>query len=142
MPLTKKFSAIYGDALVALGVASQRPSTVVNVDGHYAIRVDLEFNRYVLAANSPRGLGDEPDASGSWLVHIFQTGDNGTDTLLSQAERPWLIDAFDTAVGQLEVDGNAIVADADFGNIHHTGERLPDSNVTSAGGPTPDGSFG
>lgn len=58
MPLTKKFSAIYGDALVALGVASQRPSTVVNVDGHYAIRVDLEFNRYVLAANSPRGLGD------------------------------------------------------------------------------------
>lgn len=38
MPLTKTFSAIYGAALVALGVASQRPSTAANV--HNAIRVD------------------------------------------------------------------------------------------------------
>lgn len=40
MPLTNTFSAIYGAALVALGVASQRPSTVANVNAHNAIRVD------------------------------------------------------------------------------------------------------
>ncbi|WP_336873986.1 hypothetical protein [Rhodococcus qingshengii] len=122
MPLTKKFSALYSDALVALAAASQRPATVVNVDGHYAIRVDLEYNRYVLAANSPRGLWDEPDASGSWRVRIVQSDDDGADVVLAEAERPWLIDAFDAAVGQLESDGNAIVADADFGAIHHAAE--------------------
>lgn len=40
MPLTKKFSALYEDALVALAAASERPASVVNVNGHYAIRVD------------------------------------------------------------------------------------------------------
>lgn len=122
MPLTKKFSALYNDALVALAAASQRPATVVNVDGHYAIRVDLEYNRYVLAANSPRGLWDEPDASGSWRVRIVQSDDDGADVVLAEAEKPWLIDAFDAAVGQLESDGHAIVADADFGPIHHAAE--------------------
>lgn len=63
MPLTKKFSEMYDDALTALAAASQRPANVVNVEGHYAIRVDLEYNRYVLATNAPRGLWDEPDAS-------------------------------------------------------------------------------
>lgn len=43
MPLTKKFSEMYDDALVALAAASQRPAAVVNVDGQYAIRVDLEY---------------------------------------------------------------------------------------------------
>ena len=56
MPLTKKFSEMYDDALTALAAASQRPAAVVNVDGQYAIRVDLEYNRYVSATNSARGL--------------------------------------------------------------------------------------
>ncbi|KLN67946.1 hypothetical protein [Rhodococcus sp. C3V] len=136
MPLTKKFSEMYDDALVALAAASQRPATVVNVDGHYAIRVDLEYSRYVVATNSPRGLWDEPDASGSWLVCIVHTDDAGIDVLLSEAQKPWLIDAFDAAVDRLEADGNAIVADADFGAIHHTGERLPDSDAFSEGDPS------
>ena len=122
MPLTKKFSEMYDDALAALAAASQRPANVINVDGHYAIRVDLEYNRYVLATNAPRGLWDEPDASESWLVRIFQTGDDGMDTLLGEAKKPWLIDAFDSAVEQLESDGNIIVADAEFGSIRHTSE--------------------
>lgn len=122
MPLTKKFSEMYDDALTALAAASRRPANVVNVDGHYAIRVDLEYNRYVLATNTPRGLWDEPDASESWLVRIFQTGDDGTDTLLGEAKKPWLIDAFDSAVEQLESDGNIVVADAEFGSIRYTRE--------------------
>ena len=45
MPLTKKFSEMYDDALTALAAASQRPSGIVNVYGHNAIRVDLGYNR-------------------------------------------------------------------------------------------------
>ena len=131
MPLTKKFSDMYDDALVALAAASQRPAAVVNVDGQYAIRVDLEYNRYVLATNSPRGLWDEPDASGSWWVRIVQTGDDTTETLLAQAQKPWLIDAFDAAIAQLESEGHVIAADADFGAIAHTEERSPASRTLS-----------
>ena len=132
MPLTKKFSALYGDALVALAAASERPATVVNIDGRYAIRVDLEYNRHVLATNSPRGLGDEPDASGSWWVRIVQADDAGGDLVLTETRKPWLIDAFDAAVGQLESDGHAIVADADFGAIRQADARLSDSDAPSS----------
>jgi len=133
MPLTKKFSALYDDALVALAAASERPATVVNMDGRYAIRVDLEYNRHVLATNSPRGLGDEPDASGSWWVRIVQTDDAGNDLVLTEAQKPWLIDAFDAAIGQLESEGHVIVADVDFGAaIHHSDERLSDSDAASS----------
>ncbi|MBS3693918.1 hypothetical protein [Rhodococcus qingshengii] len=119
MPLTKKFSELYDDALTALAAASQRPAAVVNVDGQYAIRVDLEYNRYVLATNSARGLWDEPDVSGSWWVRIVQTGDDNSETLLVQAQKPWLIDAFDAAIDQFESEGHVIAADADFGAIAH-----------------------
>ncbi|WP_336873939.1 hypothetical protein [Rhodococcus qingshengii] len=64
------------------------PAAVVNVDGHYATRVDLEYNRYVLATNSPCGLWDEPDTSGSWWVRIMQTEDGTADMLLAQAQKP------------------------------------------------------
>ncbi|WP_182263145.1 hypothetical protein [Rhodococcus sp. UFZ-B548] len=131
MPLTKKFSQMYDDALAALAAASQRPAAVVNVEGHYAIRVDLEYNRCVLATNSPRGLWDEPDASGSWWVRIMQIGDVGTDTLLSQAQKPWLIDAFDAAIDRLESGGHAIVADVEFGAVAHADERSPECGTRS-----------
>ena len=132
MPLTKKFSALYNDALIALAAASERPATVVNIDGRYAIRVDLEYNRHILATNSARGLGDEPDVSGSWWVRIVQTDDAGSDRLLTQAQKPWLIDAFDAAIGQLESEGHAIAADVDFGAIHHADERLSESDAGSS----------
>ncbi len=127
MPLTKKFSEQYDDALTALAAASQRPAAVVNVDGQYAIRVDLEYNRYVLATNSARGLWDEPDVSGSWWVRIVQTGDDNMETLLAQAQMPWLIDAFDAAIDQLESEGHVIAADADFGAIAHAHVGAPAS---------------
>lgn len=133
MPLTKKFSEMYDDALTALAAASQRPAAVVNVDGQYAIRVDLEYNRYVLATNSARGLWDEPDASGSWWVHIVQTCDDNTETSLAQAQKPWLIDAFDAAIDQLESEGHVIAADADFGAIAHADAGSPPSGTRSEG---------
>ena len=137
MPLTKKFSEMYDDALVALAAASQRPAAVVNLDGQYAIRVDFEYGRYVLATNSPRGLWDEPDVSGSWWVRIVQTVDGGGEMLLAQAEKPWLIDAFDAAVDHLESGGHAVVADLDFSAIDHTDDaRSPDSRTRSGEGPS------
>ncbi|MCJ0949919.1 hypothetical protein F6X56_01355 (plasmid) [Rhodococcus erythropolis] len=122
MPLTKKYSQTYNDALIALATVTQRPANVVNVAGDYAIRVDLEYNRYLLATNTTRGLSDEPDTSGSWTDRIFHTDiAKVQDALLGEATASWLIDAFDTAFAHLDTDGNSIVTDADFGAIGFTG---------------------
>lgn len=51
-------------------------------------------------------------------MRIFQTNaDDALDELLTAATQVWLIDAFDSALEQLEADGNKILADADFGDI-------------------------
>lgn len=122
MPLRGKYSEKYNDALIALAAASQRPANVINLAGEYAIRVDLEYNRYVVATNTPRGLSDEPDASGSWLVRIFQSGNDDTPhELLTEAADQWLIDAFDSALRHLKADGNKIEADVDFGDVARSG---------------------
>ncbi len=105
---------------MALAAASQRPVNVVNLDGAFAIRIDLEYNRHVLATNSPQGLWYEPDVNGSWWVRILHTEEDGTNAQLSEATNPWLIDAFDSAVERLESGGNKIEADAEFGDIRHT----------------------
>ncbi|NRI69842.1 hypothetical protein FEZ60_30450 [Rhodococcus sp. MS16] len=118
MPLRGKYSEKYNDALIALAAASQRPANVVNLAGEYAIRVELEYSRYVVATNTPGGLADEPDASGTWLVRIFHAGnDDAPHELLTEATDQWLIDAYDSALRHLKADGNTIEADADFGDI-------------------------
>jgi hypothetical protein len=121
MPLTKKYSKIYNDALIALAAVTQRPANIVNLAGFYAIRVDLEYNRYLLATNTDRGLSDEPDTTGSWTVRIFQADiESVPDALLTEAADSWLVDAFDSALAHLESGGNKIVADADFGYLGRT----------------------
>ncbi|TSD50424.1 hypothetical protein FFI94_016785 [Rhodococcus sp. KBS0724] len=121
MPLTSKYSETYNDALIALAAATQRPANVVNLAGGYAIRVDLEYNRYVLATNTPLGLSDEIYGTGPWLVRIFQTQSSVLpDELLAEATDEWLVDAFDSVIGQLEADGKKIVADANFGDVSHS----------------------
>ena len=132
MPLTVKYSEIYNDALVALAAVTHRPANIVNAGDSYAIRVDLEYNRYVLATNTQQGLSDEPGISDSWLVRFYQTNVDGlSDQLLAEATHQWLIDAFDSALEHLEADGNMIVADADFGDI----SRSDASNSADAPGP-------
>jgi hypothetical protein len=107
--------------LIALAAATQRPANVVNLAGGYAIRVDLEYNRYVLATNTPLGLSDEIYGTGPWLVRIFQTQSSVLpDELLAEATDEWLVDAFDSVIGQLEADGKKIVADANFGDVSHS----------------------
>ncbi|MGG7104784.1 hypothetical protein [Rhodococcus sp. 24CO] len=118
MPLTVKYSQTYNDALTTLATVTQRPVNVVNLAGMYAIRVELEYSRHVIATNTPHGLSEDPEVEGSWLVRIFQThGDAAPDELLTHSTHAWLVDAFDSALGQLEADGNKIFADADYGDI-------------------------
>ncbi|MGW6658789.1 hypothetical protein [Rhodococcus sp. NPDC055024] len=136
MPLTMKYSETYNDALIALAAATHRPANVVNLFGEYAIRVDLEYNRYLLATNTVAGLSDQPDLGDLWLVRFFQSELTDTpDQLLAEASHQWLVDALDTALEQIERAGNKIVADADFGDPARTdapshpteASRLPQS---------------
>jgi hypothetical protein len=132
MPLTKKYSQTYNDALIALAAVTQRPANIVNLAGVYAIRVDLEYNRYLLATNTARGLSDEPDTSGSWTVRIYQTTiETVPDTLLTEAADSWLVDAFDAALAHLESGGNKIVADADFGDMRGTATPTTPRDVST-----------
>ncbi|QCQ91428.1 hypothetical protein [Rhodococcus sp. SGAir0479] len=116
MPERKKYAARYADALEALATATHRPTTVVNLDGRYAIRVELEFSRFALAANTPGGLSADPDASGTWTVGIHQDG--ATDPRpLAAASSAWLIDAFDAAFEELRQSANWIVTDIQHGEL-------------------------
>lgn len=133
MPLTKKYLQTYNDALIALATVTQRPANVVNLAGSYAIRVDLEYNRYLLATNTTEGLSDEPDTTGSWTVRIFQTDvETLPDMLLAESVAAWLIDAFDAALANLETDGNKVSADADFGAMGRVDTFAPADGIASA----------
>ena len=121
MPLTMKYSETYNDALIALAAATHRPANVVNLFGEYAIRVELEYNRFLLATNTAAGLSDRPDNGESWLVRFFQSENTDTpDRLLAEASHQWLVDALDAALEQIAAAGNKISADADFGDPTRT----------------------
>lgn len=98
MPLTRQHTERYADALVALAVATQRPAGIVNVGSTYAIRVEFELGRYLLATNESGDLSTTTDdGDGSWAVRFFdRSGD-----LLADADREWLVDAFDAVVARL-----------------------------------------
>ncbi|WP_337110078.1 hypothetical protein [Prescottella equi] len=99
-----------------LAEATHHPANVVNLDGRYAIRVDLAHNRFVLAANSAEGLSDDPDTSGTWLIRICQE-DTRAPLVLASACDPWLIDAFDSALETLRQSSAWITSDAEFGEF-------------------------
>ncbi|WP_411742754.1 hypothetical protein [Rhodococcus sp. IEGM 1366] len=89
-----------------MATVTQRPANVVNLVGNYAIRVDLEYNRYLVATNTTRGLSDEPDTSDSWTARIFHTTiAEVPDALLGEAAASGLISAF----AHLDTDANNIV---------------------------------
>lgn len=135
MPLSPKYSEIYHDALVALTTAKHPPAKVVNVAGGYDTRADFEYNRYVVATNAPHGLSDEPNSSGTWVIHFLQSDiDGASDELLTESTHPWLIDALEIAMGILAAEGNKMVADAVFGDISR-------SEVSDASPSTPESEF-
>ncbi|PTR28668.1 hypothetical protein C8K36_10329 [Rhodococcus sp. OK519] len=98
MPLTREHTKRYRDALVALAAATQRPANIVNLGGMYAIRVEFELSRYLLATNEGGDLSTTVDGGeGTWSVQFF----GPSDVRLAAADRKWLVDAFDAVIDEL-----------------------------------------
>lgn len=118
MPRTHEHASHYADALTALAAATHRPANVVNTGAGYAIRVDFEYNRYLLATNhSDDGLSDDAAAVDRWVVRIFQDSADADAVQLVAAEAEWLVDAFDRAIAELARTGNRIEADLELGEF-------------------------
>ncbi|TWS23542.1 hypothetical protein FK268_14795 [Tsukamurella sputi] len=103
MPRRPEFTGRYTDALHALEVSTERSARVENINGQYALRVDFELGRYLLATNtdSVTGLADD-DAGAPWRVRFFDGAmDDGASVLIADRSAAWLIDAYDAAVADL-----------------------------------------
>ena len=103
MPRRPEFTGRYTDALHALEVSTERGARVENIDGQYALRVDFELGRYLLATNTDElvGLADE-DAGRPWRVRFFDGAlADGPSNLVADRSAAWLIDAYDAAVADL-----------------------------------------
>jgi hypothetical protein len=123
VPRTQEHAERYRDALTALAAATQRPANVVNTGAGYAIRVDFEYNRYLLASNGTDGLVDQTDAAALWKVSLHQgTADGTADEVLAVAEHPWLVDAFDIAFADIRASGKWQAADASFDEFNPTND--------------------
>ncbi|AVP70207.1 hypothetical protein A5N78_09310 [Prescottella equi] len=118
MPRTREHADHYADALTALAAATHRPANVVNTGAGYAIRVDFEYNRFLLATNHEvDGLSDDHASVERWTVRFFQAvADGGAEELVS-VECEWLVDAFDRAIAELDRTGNRIEADMELGEL-------------------------
>lgn len=98
MPLTREHTERYADALIALATATQRPANIVNLGATYAIRVEFELGRYLLATNEGGDLSTAAEGEGgTWTVQFF----GRSDVRLAAAAREWLVDAFDAVVAEL-----------------------------------------
>ncbi|NMD55238.1 MULTISPECIES: hypothetical protein [Tsukamurella] len=103
MPRRPEFTGRYTDALHALEVSTQRTARVENLGGQYALRVDFELGRYLLATNTDAviGLADD-DAGAPWRVRFFDGAlDDGASVQIADRSAAWLIDAYDAAVADL-----------------------------------------
>jgi len=124
VPRTQEHADRYRDALTALAAATQRPANVVNTGAGYAIRVDFEYNRYLLASNAADGLTDAAEDTSEWRVSLYQGVTDGTsDELLAAAEHAWLVDAFDLAFADIRAEGKWQSADASFDAFNSTNDQ-------------------
>lgn len=123
MPRTREHTDHYADALTALATATHRPANVVNTGSGYAIRVDFEYNRYLLATNHVvNGLSGYDETSDRWMVRFYQDSDSAEPEVLVTTEHQWLVDAFDLAIVELGRSGNWIEADMELGELSSPGE--------------------
>ncbi|MET9328851.1 hypothetical protein [Tsukamurella sp. NPDC003166] len=103
MPRRPEFTGRYADALHALEASTERLARAENIGGQYALRVDFELGRYLLATNTDEvvGLADE-DAGAPWRVRFFDGAlTDGPSTLVADRSAAWLIDAYDAAAADL-----------------------------------------
>lgn len=102
MSRSPELTGRYTDALQALEVSTQRAARVEDVEGQYALRVDFELGRYLLATNTDEllSLTDE-DAGTPWRVRFFDGALDEAVVLIADRSAEWLIDAYDAAVRDL-----------------------------------------
>lgn len=123
MPRTREHADHYADALTVLATATHRPANVVNTGAGYAIRVDFEYNRYLLATDHVvDGLSGAASAASRWVVRFYQDSADSDAEVLVTAEREWLVDAFDLAIVELGRTGNWIDADLKLGELSSPGD--------------------
>lgn len=103
MPRRPEFTERYTDALQTLQQASGRVARVTNDQGHYSLRVDFEFGRFLTATNTDSFTGlCDVDADDPWRVRIFDArhGDCVPEVIADHSAT-WLIDAYDAALVNL-----------------------------------------
>ncbi|GAB2636125.1 hypothetical protein ABI214_17435 [Prescottella soli] len=123
MPRTREHADNYADALTVLATATHRPANVVNTGAGYAIRVDFEYNRYLLATDHVvEGLSGDTTAGSRWMVRFYQDSAGADPELLVTVEQEWLVDAFDLAMAELGRTGNWIDADMKLGELSSPGD--------------------
>ncbi|WFR73497.1 hypothetical protein P9209_07545 [Prescottella defluvii] len=123
MPRTRAHADHYADALTVLAAATHRPANVVNTGAGYAIRVDFEYNRYLLATDHVvDGLSGDEAAASHWVVRFYQDSADADPELLVTTEQEWLVDAFDLAMAELGRTGNWIDADLKLGELSSPGD--------------------
>ncbi|EOM75171.1 hypothetical protein DW322_17115 [Rhodococcus rhodnii] len=103
MPRKKYHEELYGDALMALAAATNRPATIVDHGDNYAIRVDFELSRHLIATNAVGGLDDDRLESALWVVRLLRESDGGVHEVASSTD-PWLVDAYDRAVAAVTAE--------------------------------------
>ncbi|MDV7354850.1 hypothetical protein ACH47B_09885 [Rhodococcus sp. NPDC019627] len=120
MPLAHAFTNRYADELMMLAAATHRPASIVNIGCGYAIRIDFEYQHYLLAVNAEGVLADHPDAAALWRVALFKESDSAEapDQLIVTAESSWLVDAFDLAFAEVTATGQWPSADLAFGSFN------------------------
>jgi len=123
VPRSREHADHYADALTALATATHRPANVVNTGSGYAIRVDFEYNRYLLATNHVvDGLSGDDAAADTWVVRFYQDSAAEESEVLVTTQHQWLVDAFDLAIVELGRTGNWIEADLKLGELSAPGE--------------------
>ncbi|WP_433607514.1 hypothetical protein [Prescottella agglutinans] len=123
MPRTREYADHYADALTVLATVTHRPANVVNTGVGYAIRVDFEYNRYLLATDhAVDGLSGAAATASHWVVRFYQDSADAEPEVLVTAEGEWLVDAFDLAMVELGRTGNWIEADLKLGELSSPGD--------------------
>ncbi|RVW09364.1 hypothetical protein EGT67_11245 [Prescottella agglutinans] len=123
MPRSREHADHYADALTALATATHRPANVVNTGSGYAIRVDFEYNRYLLATNHVvDGLSGDDATADTWVVRFYQDSAAEESEVLVTTQHQWLVDALDLAIVELGRTGNWIEADLELGELSTQGE--------------------
>lgn len=119
VPTAAYLSSLYRDEVDALAIATCRPTSVVRRGTGFLLCVEFEFDRFLLATNSPLGTLDpsprrtEPPR---WVVQFFAR-DDGNERFLVEAANEWLIDAFDDALIRVCRQGHWVRADLKYGHL-------------------------